>query len=464
MRNAMQNLQKGKPSVFNSILSQQGKGLLFNSVSSQILELSERQLETIQRCFCQIERSGYCKNTELLHGLISLGFVVPRDEDEYRRERQRFLATRSSKDKFLLTIAPTMACNLRCSYCFQQGLIRNRSMSPDIQRGLVEFVRQKIEGSKLLMVQWFGGEPLIAYETILSLSDAFQEMCDELGMTYYAEMLTNGTLLTSKIIESFARISLKAIQIPLDGKPETYAKRKQVPLDQAEAFYRFMVEHIQSIVDTIGSVTIRINVDRNNAGEGKQVVALFKKHGIMDPRIDFRLGFINTSRGIIDCVPHDCFSHTEFADLEQEFREFLAEEGYMVYGMLEPLDYPCIAALQNAYTVDPQGRIGKCIPATGIQQSVFSCIYPNDIQRTLRETSLRDAPYSQFDPFDCQACRGCKLLPVCLGSCPKMHEPGGTFVCAKKEGLVDKLAFYQQFQKSRAGARENLPQDVLNRD
>jgi uncharacterized protein len=449
MGDTMQNIQQWKPSVFNVILPEHGKHLIFNSVSSQTLELSEGQLNIIQDYLNEIKCSGYCTNEEMLRYFVALGFVVPRHEDEYQREQEKFLSNRLSRDKFLLTIAPTMACNLRCTYCFQQNLIRTRSMPLDIQRGLVEFVRQKIQGSKLLIVQWFGGEPLIAYETILSLSEAFQQICNEMGIAYYSEMLTNGTLLTPEIIKSFTQISLKAIQIPLDGKPETYAERKQVSLKQAEAFYHFIIEYIQSIVDATGSVTIRINVDRDNADEAKEVVALFKKHEIIDPRIDFRLGFLNTSRGILDCIPHDCFSNTEFADLEQDFRRFLASEGYMVYGMPEPLDYPCMATVEHAYTVDPHGRIGKCVPAMGTEQSVFSHIYPNDIERSLREVSLRDVPYSQFDPFESQACRGCKLLPACLGSCPKMHEPGRTFKCSMKEALADTLVFYSQFHNSR---------------
>jgi len=456
METPTQNVQKWKRSIFNVILPGQSRCLIFNSSNSQMLELSERQLGLIRDCLSEIERSGYCTNEEMLHCLVSLGFVVPQHEDEYHREREKFLASRSSKDKFLLIIAATMACNLRCSYCFQQNLSKSRSMPPDIQRGLVEFVRQKTKGSKVLMVQWFGGEPLMVYKKILSLSDAFQQICDKLGITYYAEMLTNGTLLTPEIIERFTDMSLKAIQIPLDGKPETYAERKHVSLEQSETFYRFIIEHVQSIVDITGSVTIRVNVDRDNAGEGKEVVSMFKERGITDPRIDFRLGFLNTSRGMLDCIPHDCFSYTEFADLEQDFRHYLAEEGYMVYGMPEPLDYPCAAAVEKAYTIDPQGRIGKCVPEIGTEQSVFSRIYPDDIERTLREISLRDAPYSQFDPFDSQACRGCKLLPACLGSCPKMHEPDGIFACGMKEGLADKLAFYNEFHIARVGDRGNL--------
>ncbi len=436
-----------KPSIYNLILSQTGRHLIYNSVHSKILKVNDRQMEIINNCLQEIERTGNYPNKKLLNSLVDCGFLVRHNVDENQRERDKFLTNKLSRERLLLTIAPTMACNVRCSYCFQKNLNRRSFMSHDIQRGLIEFVRRKLKEVNGLTVQWFGGEPLLAYDEILTLSNEFQKLCNEVGIPYWAEMLTNGILLTPDIIETFQDISIRAIQIPLDGNPKTYAERKQISLEKAENYYNFVIDNIQSIVDITGSVTIRINVDRDNAEEAKSVVSMFKKKGIIDPRIDFRLGFLNTSRGILDCIPHDCFSNTEFDDLEQEFRHYLAETGYMVYGMPVPLEFPCSAVVDNAYTIDPLGEIGKCVPATGTQQSMFGQIYPNNISRTLEEINLKEAPYSKFNPFDSQYCKGCNLLPICLGSCPKMHEPDGVFACRLKEGFIEKLDFYYKFHK-----------------
>jgi uncharacterized protein len=217
-----------------------------------------------------------------------------------------------------------------------------------------------------------------------------------------------------------------------------------------------------AILDQTGSVTVRINVDRNNAHEAKQVVQLFKQHGVIDPRLDFRLGYLNTSRGIVDCIPHDCHTPQEFGNLEQDFRTFLAAEGFTVFGKLEPIKYPCTAALHNSFIFDSKGQIGKCVPAVGTTQSVFARIYPGELARTLAEVRSSRLPYGTFDPFIAATCRGCKLLPACLGSCPKMHEPGGNFQCSNRINLDDKLLFYDEFwspgtSRHSAGPRMPLP-------
>ncbi|NTW01162.1 MAG: radical SAM protein [Oscillochloris sp.] len=440
-------LKQWKPSVFNIFAASDGKNLLFNSVSSTILALNNRHLPILKGWLHEIEETGDCATERALHGLIASGFVVPRGEDEYAREHRKFLTTQARRDTLFLTIVPTMACNLHCTYCFQQNIPHGRSMSPDTQDGIIEFVRRKAGESKALVVQWFGGEPLLRFDTIRTLSNAFLNICTEAGLAYHAEMLTNGLLLTPSIIAELATLRIRAIQVPLDGNPTTYARRKQIPLEQAAAYYRFLLEHMTALVEATGSVTIRINIDRENADEAKAVVARFKQHGVIDPRIDFRLGFLNTSRGILDCIPHDCLSDNEFADLELDFRRFLAAEGYRVYGRPGPREYPCTAAVWNAYTIDPEGRIGKCVPSTSTSETRFSRIYAHEIAQTLRETSV-EGPYGDFDPFVSATCQGCPLLPACLGSCPKMHTPDHRLICSMKVDLGNMLAFYHQYDRN----------------
>jgi|GEM_PF-2519892 len=434
-----------KPSFFNVFLSDAGNEVLFNSATGRTLATGDGRREILRDCFHDLERTGTHGNIELLEGLVALGFAVPADHDEYAQARDRLGAHIASREKLFLTIAPTMGCNMRCSYCFQRDTPKTKTMSPDIQDGVIEFVRRKAPQSRRLVVQWFGGEPLIAFDVIVRLSEAFQEICRAHGLHYHAEMLTNGMLLTPARIKALSALAVRALQIPLDGKPETYAERREVSPRRAKAYYRFLIENMPALLDATGSVTIRINVDRDNADEARDVVAAFKRGGIVDPRLDFRLGFLNTSRGMVECIPHDCFTNPEFAEQEHEFRSYLAEQGYMVFGMPQPRDHPCTAILRNAFTIDPAGGIGKCVPATGTGQSRFARIRPDDMEKTLEETEAADMPYAGFDPFLSHTCTDCRLLPVCLGSCPKLHQPDVSFACSMKEGLERKMLFYHAF-------------------
>jgi uncharacterized protein len=435
-----------KPSFFNITIHSEDDYILFNSLTGQALHLNKAQWGVLENCFSELEQNGACQSEELLEGLAQLGFVVPIDRDEYQCEKERYLNNQHSTRILYLTIAPTMQCNVKCSYCFQQNLPRTRAMTTDIQRGIVEFVRRKAKGTEGMVVQWFGGEPLMAYGVIKTLTTEFQRICADSGLHYRAEMMTNGLLLTPEIIRALPTLSVNALQIPLDGSPASYAERRQMSLQRAEAHYRFLVENMQSMVDGVGSITIRINVDKDNIQEARDVVQMFKRHGVTDQRIDFRLGFLDTSHGVTDCIPHDCFTGNEFTEAESDFRYFLAQEDYKVYGMPQPVNYPCGATIRNNYTFDPSGNIGKCVPETGTDLSVFAHIYADDIDRTMAEIETANPPYGDFDPFASASCSDCKLLPVCLGLCPKLHRDGClASSCRMKDGLEDKMVFYGKY-------------------
>ncbi|WP_037080131.1 radical SAM protein [Rhizobium sp. CCGE 510] len=445
--------RKWKASSFNVPLCESDNTtLLFNAKNGQTLELDRTKWAIVQSCFDYLENEDMGLDRELVGCLAALGFVVPAEVDEFKEEEERLHRSKANESRLFVTIAPTMACNQRCSYCFQRNTPKTKIMSAKIQRAIIEFVRRKLGDSRQLVVQWFGGEPLIAYAAITFMTREFKAICAERGIEYYAEMLTNGLLLTRERVAALAELSVKALQISLDGMPETYSARRQVPISKAQAYYRFLACHLQDLVEATGSLTIRINVDRDNVEEAKYVVRLFKSYHPADPRIDFRLGFLNVSRGLVDCVPHDCFTNTEFAEEELAFRHFLESEGYMVFGMPQSKRYPCTAIVRNSFTVDPHGNLGKCIPAMGTSESTFARILPDDMDRTLQDVTTTEMPFERFNPFHSGGCRGCRMLPACLGSCPKHHVDGRRVVaCSMLEGLTDKIAFYHRFHERLEG-------------
>ncbi|MBB4383409.1 radical SAM/SPASM domain-containing protein [Bradyrhizobium sp. SBR1B] len=443
--------RKWKPSSFNIPLRESDDTtLLFNARNGQTLELDKTGWTIVQRCLDSLEHEDATPDRELVRCLTTLGFVVPAELDEFGEEEERLRHSKADESRLFVTIAPTMSCNQHCSYCFQRNTPKTKVMSEEMQQATIEFVRRKLANSRQLVVQWFGGEPLIAYASITSMTRAFKAICADVGIDYYAEMLTNGVLLTPERVVALPELGIKALQISLDGMPETYSARRQVPMAAAAAHYRFLAEHLPDIVEATGSLTIRINVDRENIEEAEYVVRFFKSHGVVDHRIDFRLGFINTSRGLLDCVPHDCFTNAEFAKEELTFRRFLESEGYMVYGMPRPKRYPCTAVVRNSFTIDPHGNLGKCIPAVGTSHSTFARILTDDIDRTMRDVTTAEMPYRRFNPFHSEECSGCCMMPACLGSCPKHHAGGHRVVaCSMREALVDKITFYHRFHERR---------------
>jgi uncharacterized protein len=303
----------------------------------------------------------------------------------------------------------------------------SRTMSRPVADGLVDLVGALGDAVRpeRVAVQWFGGEPLVAFDVLLRCTEGFRAQALRQGFEYCAEILTNGLLLQRvDILRALPRLHLVSAQISLDGLPATYAARKEVTVARATRFYDFLADTVGQLADVAGRVVLRVNVDRQNVGEAREVVDFFVSRGAADPRVIFTMGRLGAAPGSTDCIPHDCLGTESFTAEEIAFAEHLTSHGLITStGVPEPIGSTCGAILRHQYSVDPSGRIGKCVPLIGTGEDTVSVIRPGDLTRTVHELTARPHPFAEFDPFRAAGCRGCPLLPVCLGSCPREDAP-----------------------------------------
>jgi len=74
-------------------------------------------------------------------------------------------------------------------------------MKRSVIDSIVKYVNNMIKPTtEYLNISWFGGEPLLAINIIRSLSLSFLSICKENNINYYANIVTNGYLLTKKLL------------------------------------------------------------------------------------------------------------------------------------------------------------------------------------------------------------------------------------------------------------------------
>ena len=140
----------------------------------------------------------------------------------------------NSRNKALDVVAVmNLDCNFDCVYCYEGDLKGDRYMSARTADDLVAFVKQRLTPDKnKLIVDFYGGEPLLSADRIESLSRKLKASAEAIGVEYRFALVTNGSLLKRRLVERLAPLGLQSAKVTLDGPAEVhdqYRPFKSVP-------------------------------------------------------------------------------------------------------------------------------------------------------------------------------------------------------------------------------------------
>ncbi len=113
-------------------------------------------------------------------------------------------------------------CNLRCKYCFaDEGEYKGKRMLMSAETGkkAIDFVLRKSGPRKNIEVDLFGGEPLIAFDTVKAIVDYAKEAEKAYNKNIRFTMTTNATLLTDEIMDYLDK-NMGNIVLSIDGRKE----------------------------------------------------------------------------------------------------------------------------------------------------------------------------------------------------------------------------------------------------
>ncbi|MEI6191279.1 MAG: radical SAM protein [bacterium] len=159
------------------------------------------------------------------------GFIVPVEKNEFSEYRNSFLDTRNNHAQlFSLYFLPTMRCQLRCSYCFENGVKRMGRMSESVLSQSLEWITQYLKTNqevKSFRCILFGGEPLLEKELVTDALSRISSVVKTAGVQFWTEILTNGDLLDSHIASVLSKHDCRKVQITLDGPKEIHDTRRK---------------------------------------------------------------------------------------------------------------------------------------------------------------------------------------------------------------------------------------------
>lgn len=404
-----------KASRYNRIFqTEDGTWLAFNSWSTALAEIEPENIDFVQSLLAdpQVTRCDDEGKRAIREALVDAHFLVDDEADEAGELQADLLRDRFRTDQLALTIAPTLDCNFRCDYCYEEHL--KVSMSGRVQDALLEWVAAGARRLDAISVTWYGGEPLLpkAYPVVQRLSRGLQKLCEEHSLAYSGEIVSNGFFLDRERMEELVEFGVSRVQLTLDGPREAHDKRRH--LIGGRGTYDRILQNLVDCAD-LAEFQVRINVDRRNVMSTLEVVEDLVAAGL-GGTVRTYLAMITEEGAACGNIQEFCYSNQEFARTEVELYREAARRG------LPLARYPfriagafCIADRLNGYVVSPTGALFKCWHDVTMspEKSIGSLLDPQQPYQKRNEDR-----WLQWDPLAKSGCSSCSVSPLCHGGCP----------------------------------------------
>lgn len=432
-------MKKLKPSIYNVITKENEATIVFNAKNCALVKVNNIFLELLD------EPNSYKTDeySKLAEQMYNAGFLVDDEIDELKVLEYEHNLAKHDKKKLTLTILPTLDCNFRCFYCFENK--KPIKIEDTEIKAIENFAKEHIKGIEEMSVCWFGGEPLLNPTAIWKLSEIFIKLAKEENFKYKAAMITNGSLINPNIAKKMKDYKIEILQITLDGDEKTHNSRRGF-INHAGSFWE-IINNIQIVTDEGIKVNCRINLDKTNKDGVERLLPLLGTKNFKHFEISF--GHI-LPLGTNDAWSKDvCYTSEEFSKVVEELGK-LSDK----CNLRKPLDYPfyprptnnfCGACQINSYVIHPNGDVYKCYDCPEYKiGDVF-----NGISKTMVDKN-NYAHWITYSPFDDDECRNCKVLPLCMGGCPYLKEKLKNKFCLKWKNDIEDIikAKYNSSRKS----------------
>lgn len=266
------------------------------------------------------------------------------------------IANALTNDILNLIIFPTEQCNFRCFYCYESFELGK--MNNEVVESILKLVKKRASSLKELNISWFGGEPLMAKDIVLYLSEEFKKMSEEFNFIYNGAMTTNGYYLDVQLLKTLVDLGITSYQITLDGSKNSHDKIRI--MKNKKGSFDTIWNNLLSFknIDSRFDIMLRIHYTPLTILDIKSFASILVDTFKNDNR--FNLFFKNVSK--LGSTNDDNLSIcTNNETLEYQMELGLLAKDFNVV-KIEP-DYICYASKANSYMIRSDGSVGKCTVA-----------------------------------------------------------------------------------------------------
>jgi uncharacterized protein len=311
------------------------------------------------------------------------------------------------------------ACNLTCDYCFAgAGRYHGASalMSLEVGKRAIDFLVESSGKRRNLEVDFFGGEPLLNWETVKEIVRYARSIEGQHGKNFRFTLTTNGVLIDDDVIE-FSNREMSNVVLSLDGRQKVHDRLRRTP--DGRGSYALILPNFKKLVAARGNkgYYIRGTFTHSNTDFTEDILHMAD------------LGFTELSMEPVVSKKGDAFALTEddlpvlYAQYERLAEEMLRRKkegrGFTFYHyMLDLKKGPCIykriagcGSGSEYLAVTPTGELYPCHQFVGETDYLMGNLWDGVTNTAKREQFKRCNAYARPE------CRDCWARLYCAGGC-----------------------------------------------
>lgn len=369
----------------------------------------------------------------VLRDLADGGLLVDADIDEAALVDTAY-HRRYTGDSLHLIVMPTEQCNFRCVYCYET--FTRGQMSAELQQAIAIYATA--QEFRRLKLSWFGGEPLLAADAVLSMTRELSRVAAGKGADFICSATTNGSLLTPDYADQVIPAGLRLFQISLDGLRQHHDAHR-IGFG-GEATYETIMANLRYLRDSTHDfeVAIRYNFDRTSIEDTATFYDEMAREFRGDRRFVTELQPIGRWGGAEDENLPVCEGRPMYKELAAAKRIAL-ERGFrdtQTSKVLAPDGAVCYAADPRSFVIGSDGSVYKCtVELDYHDRNVVGRLLPSG------EMSLdwdKMALWTETNGLDDgKKCSGCHFRPACHGAaCPKEWMDDNDCECPKPKHVI----------------------------
>jgi len=381
--------------------------------------MDEEEANIIERFSGKYGREEILETLTELRELKEKGLLFSEDTlEEYMEEYSSAKARNQVVKALCLHIAHD--CNLRCRYCFASTGdfgTRRTLMSPETGKKAIDFIIEKSGARRNLEIDFFGGEPLLNFDTIKQIVFYANKRGEETGKNFRFTLTTNAVLLNEEHKE-FINKYIGNIVLSIDGRPEVN-DRMRFRID-GRGTYDDILPKIKDMADSRNQdrYYVRGTFTRENLDFSKDVLHLAD------------LGFRQISVEPVVAAKDTGFDlrREDLPELFEEYEKLVLEyvnryknkNGFNFFHFMIDLDHgPCaVKRLKGCgsgdeyLAVTPEGDLYPCHQFVGMSEFKMGNVNNgNEIDMNIHQMFAGQTIYTKTE------CRKCWAKFFCSGGC-----------------------------------------------